>query len=222
MIYFHKRQWGSEVQFSIENDGNYQSAYVRDVQWLASKDVPEELVLGEQTFRQRWEMPTSVFYSEPRHRNDHHHPDRPKSLVEVYVTYHRRIVRSTNEKIRALTFVEWLSINPMKEYGDKISAIEILIDAKGQSWLVKIRDQKLVIEQLTENLVISGMKIHTVNELVARRRAWLEQALVNLDMMTTLNAKQDHLIGFDDHPLYSNKEQPFAMSRWLENLLERY
>lgn len=220
MIYFHKRQWGSEVQFSIENDGIYQSAYVRDVQWLASKDIPEELVLGEQTFRQRWEIPTSVFYTEARHRSDHHHPDRPKSLVEVYVTYHRRIARSSNEKIRALTFVEWLTINPMKEYLDKISAIEILIDANGQSWLVKIRDQQLVIEQLTENIVIANMKIYTVSELVQRRRAWLEKALVDLDTMTTFNAKEDHLIGFDDHPY--NKEHPFAMSRWLENLLERY
>lgn len=218
MIYYHERQYGSEIRFSPDNDSRYESAYTRNVKWNDFADTPAVMVLEGIEFRKIWDIPTRTFAGQKQSVHTEKKLDFT-SVTDVHATYHRRVARSSIETVRALSFTDWLSINPLKQYFDGISAVELLLDPEGRTYLAKIVKGKIVLEKLEGSSIVANFKVYRLDELVEAYREDLEKQLNNLQLMADHMAQSSHLINFD---AYANSpDRPCRPSEFLEQLMKR-
>lgn len=217
MIFYHPTRYGNhKVHFNRQSGDAYQTASVTAVKWADFVDVPGELILGDQKFTRRWDLPAEAF----SHESKDYKNDQPefRTVTDLYRFYFRRAVRSGNEKLKALSFEDWLELAGPRRSFDEVNAIDLLVDDAGRTWLVTVAKNKLDLTCFGEEpLIISNLKCYSVPALFQKRRAQLKESLVNLDIMEERVNDEARLIFFDD---YAHDEPRIRMSSFLENLLK--
>ena len=193
----------------------YQSASVSSVKWGDFANVPSEIVLGEHTFTKRWDLPARAF----SHSSGHYQNEQPDftTVTELYRIYFIKAVRSGNERLQSLSFADWLQLTTNRGGFNEVAAIDLFIDDQGKTWLVRIIKGEIEYTLLEKATVIASLKPFDLAAMVERRRASLQQRLVELSVMEERMKDEGHILFFDD---YHPEEPRLRMSSYIEGLLK--
>lgn len=215
MIYYSPYKFGRiQVQFNMNANDAYQSASVSSVKWGDFTTVPAEIVLGEHTFTKRWDLPAMAFSQ----NTGHYRNERPDftTVTELYRTYFIKALRSDNERLKSLSFADWLELTTNRGGFNEVAAIDLFIDDQGKTWLVRIVKGEIECTMLETATIIAGLKPFDLAALVERRRAALQTHLAELDIMEERMKDENHILFFDD---YHPEKPRLRMSSYIESLL---
>lgn len=216
MIYYSPYKFGRiQVQFNMSANDAYQSASVSSVKWGDFANVPSEIVLGEHTFTKRWDLPARAFSQSSGHYKNEQ-PDFT-TVTELYRTYFIKALRSGNARLQSLSFADWLELTTNRGGFNEVSAIDLFIDDQGKTWLVRIIKGEIEYTLLEKATVIASLKPFDLAAMVERRRASLQQRLVELSVMEERMKDEGHILFFDD---YHSEEPRLRMSSYIEGLLK--
>lgn len=188
--------------YIINNDGEVEGARLSQIQVFRTNE-PRPIELEGITLTHRWEVyPKDMGYAAGHY--NHHDKAQPKNFHEIHSLYKERVGNT------GLSFEQWLSVLPGLGGGSlPVDYIGLYRCSEGKHWVVSIHKCKLTLTEITENTLIVGYAVKTMEYLVDTAR---RKAQAKLDLIDTYTPKvlSEEFLGDISYRLSEEHRLPIA------------